>query len=230
MNIMDHEQAVKMHAAERYLLDELSQEERDDFEEHYFVCVNCADEVRAAFSFADNTRAVFSEEAAAVPPPVMAKSRARVDWFAWMRPAWAPIAAALLLSITLYQSFLVIPALRQDLSDATGAQVLPTVVARSATRGDDSAIVIGERDRFVHLILDINTAASVSSYMCEVRDESGNLRFNVAAAAPQAGSLNLLLPASGLQSGRYTITLRPVGADLQPASEAEQYTFLLQRT
>src|SRR6185295_11202419 len=90
MNIMDHEQAVKMHAAERYLLDELSQEERDDFEEHYFTCVNCADEVRAAFAFADNTKAVFSRQAdAAAARPVIVEPRPRMDWFAWLRPAWA---------------------------------------------------------------------------------------------------------------------------------------------
>ena len=45
-----------MHASERYLLDEMSQDERDQFEEHYFSCVECADEVRAVFAFADNAK------------------------------------------------------------------------------------------------------------------------------------------------------------------------------
>jgi len=153
----------------------------------------------------------------------------RTDPFAWLRPAWAPLAAALLLGVALYQSFLVIPTLERQLAEAAGPQVLPTVVARSATRGDDPAVVIGEKERFVHLVLDINTTASVSSYMCEVRDESGGLRFNIAAPAPQAGSLNLLLPASGLQSGRYTITLRPTEADAQSVTELDKYTFVLKR-
>ena len=59
MNIMDHDQAIKQRAAERYLLDELSPEERNHFEEHYFMCVQCADDVRAAFAFRDNAKAVF---------------------------------------------------------------------------------------------------------------------------------------------------------------------------
>ena len=76
MNIKDHEQAMKVHAAERYVLDELSPEERDDFEEHYFMCVKCAEEVRIAAAFADNAKSVFREDAAtATLPGVAAKPR-----------------------------------------------------------------------------------------------------------------------------------------------------------
>ncbi len=37
--------------AERYLLGELSAEEREKFEEHYFSCQQCADSVMAGATF-----------------------------------------------------------------------------------------------------------------------------------------------------------------------------------
>src|SRR5688572_10058371 len=152
MNIMDHEQAVKMQAPERYLLNELTQEERDDFEEHYFVCTDCAEEVRAAFTFRDNARAVFASQGDPIGARAPARSKARRDWFGWLTPSWAPVAATLLLGITLYQAVFVIPGLRNELSEATSPQVLPTIVARSATRSDDATIQIRENQRFVQLV------------------------------------------------------------------------------
>ena len=51
---MDHETAVRLQAAERYLLDQFSPEERRGFEEHFFGCPECADQVRAASILAAN--------------------------------------------------------------------------------------------------------------------------------------------------------------------------------
>src|SRR5438132_7810886 len=45
---MDHEVATQTHAVERYLLGEMPSSERDLFEEHYFSCADCGEEVRSA--------------------------------------------------------------------------------------------------------------------------------------------------------------------------------------
>ena len=45
---MDHEVARTSHAVERYLLGEMPSSERDEFEEHYFACTDCASEIRFA--------------------------------------------------------------------------------------------------------------------------------------------------------------------------------------
>jgi len=39
---MDHDTSIKTMAAERYLLEELSSSERDEFELHFFECLECA--------------------------------------------------------------------------------------------------------------------------------------------------------------------------------------------
>src|SRR5258708_22546089 len=55
---MDHETAVQLQAAERYVLDEFSSEERANFEEHFFGCPGCADGVRPATILAANAKVV----------------------------------------------------------------------------------------------------------------------------------------------------------------------------
>ena len=43
---MTHQQALDTMAAERYLLDEMTEIEKHAFEEHFFDCADCAHEVR----------------------------------------------------------------------------------------------------------------------------------------------------------------------------------------
>jgi len=222
MKTMDHQQAVRMHAAERYLLEELNPEEREGFEEHYFMCIQCADEVRAAFVFKETARAVMMEQTPAPPKPI-----AKPNFWAWLKPSFAvPAMAALLLGV-IYQSFIVIPRLERKLESATTARVVPSTVARAATRGDEAVVQISADDQFVQVILDINTLVPVSSYTCEVYEESGRLLFAVPAPVPTAaGSLNLLLPASGLITGRYEIKVR---SNNPRSDSADSYTFAVQR-
>lgn len=42
---MTHAEAKALGAVEKYLLNELSPDQCDEFEEHYFVCRQCAEEV-----------------------------------------------------------------------------------------------------------------------------------------------------------------------------------------
>jgi hypothetical protein len=220
---MNHQQAVKMHASERYLLDELSPEDRDTFEQHYFECVECADEVRAVFAFADNAKAVLSNTAPSAARLSRREKRTAFDWRAWFKPAIAiPALATLLLGVTMYQSFLVIPQLERRLETATAPRVIPTAVARAATRGEDAVLRLAAADESFQLVLDINTTVPVSSYTCEVYDESGTLRFTVPVPAPPDGSLNLLLPARGLEQGRYTIKVNS-------NTTSDNYSFVVQR-
>ncbi|HEY6351193.1 MAG TPA: hypothetical protein VI636_17455 [Candidatus Angelobacter sp.] len=44
---MNHEFAIGSKAAERYVLGEMNEAERDAYEEHFFSCAVCAEEVKA---------------------------------------------------------------------------------------------------------------------------------------------------------------------------------------
>ncbi len=65
---MDHEQAVREGFAERYIHRRLTAAEMDEFEQHFFSCPECAEEVRWLAMFEDNARraAQRSEAASAV--------------------------------------------------------------------------------------------------------------------------------------------------------------------
>jgi anti-sigma factor RsiW len=63
---MDHLDAVRLRAAERYVLKQLTAMEAEAFEEHFFSCPECAEEVRWIAMFEDNARkAVKAREMAA---------------------------------------------------------------------------------------------------------------------------------------------------------------------
>jgi len=58
---MDHGEALQMMAAERYLLDELTPEERDEFELHMFGCQECALDIRAGAAFIREAKTQLTE-------------------------------------------------------------------------------------------------------------------------------------------------------------------------
>lgn len=70
---MDHREAIEIQAVERYLLNELSPEEAESFERHYFECTECALAVEAGRWFAASTRAVFAETSRKSSRPVSQK-------------------------------------------------------------------------------------------------------------------------------------------------------------
>src|SRR5262252_507079 len=108
---MDHEICMKAQTAEKYLLHELPPAERDEFEQHFFECPECAEDIRFAFEFGENARQVFREQPRT--RDMTAYVPKRRNWFAWMRPpVLAPLAAGLAAIALVYQNTAEIPALR----------------------------------------------------------------------------------------------------------------------
>ena len=66
---MDHKEAIRIHAVDRYLLGELTAVEREEFEEHFFSCGECSEDLHIGAILVDNSRAVLGEE---FPDPVPA--------------------------------------------------------------------------------------------------------------------------------------------------------------
>src|SRR5688572_6823511 len=85
---MDHQIAVRNKLAERYLLNELVDKERDDFEEHYFSCHDCAEDVRQGAAFIANARTVLRDE-----PAARRQSTAVRPARNWLRWVWNPVPA-----------------------------------------------------------------------------------------------------------------------------------------
>src|SRR5260370_41264979 len=113
---MDHNEAIRLQAAVKYVLGELSQVQREEYEEHYFDCAECAVDIKALATFADNTREVLRQEKA----DQLAKELvpARGGWLRWLQPVAAVPAFAALLLIIAYQNTVTIPVLKKAPSRA----------------------------------------------------------------------------------------------------------------
>jgi anti-sigma factor RsiW len=79
---MDHSETVRSRVPERYLLNELAGGERSAFEEHFFTCEECAEEVRCGAILMENLREAIQNTAAAASraPLVPVRRNSRTPW------------------------------------------------------------------------------------------------------------------------------------------------------
>jgi hypothetical protein len=211
---MQHQQALATKASERYLLGEMSEPERFDFEAHYFDCPTCADDVRTGDALARGVQAVCAEDAALRPHTAVVREAPRRGWLSGLFPAMVPSTAAVALGcLAAWQALVVIPALRW----AGAPQALSPMVLRAAARGEEQALTI-RRDRALSLLsLDVNSADPGAALTYEVIAPGGAIRHQGAAQAPPAGSpLIVVLPNSAIREpGAWVLLLRnPQGAEL----------------
>jgi hypothetical protein len=122
---MDHNLASETYAAERYLLGEMPPEERDEFEEHFFSCRVCGEDVQIASVFIENAKALYRERDRQASPTLkkafLWRDRLKRDWVGGLRlPVTVPTFAALALAaVVCYQNAVVIPGLRVPQSVAS---------------------------------------------------------------------------------------------------------------
>jgi hypothetical protein len=231
---MDHTEAVRSGAVERYLLGQLSTSESDQFEQHFFDCLECSGQLRDVAMFEDNAKAVFLEQLASTD---QAQAQTRTDpekpsfWaMFWQRP-WtaAPALAALVLAaVTAYQASVVIPGLRGQLRDATAPQPVASYVLPSISRGDAHALQVPDIGHFYAIYMDPTWAGSYAAYICSVQDESGSIRFSIRVSAPPPGKpIEILMARSFLPSGRYTVVIRNAAESGKPEVELARYALTL---
>src|SRR5215471_11591498 len=149
---MDHTEAIRLTAAERYLLDELSPEQRDQFEEHFFDCTECALDLRAASTFIEQSKKILAEEQQAVPVPRLHPAKVQAGWRSWFRPAFAIPVFALLLAVIAYQSTVM---LRHPQTAANDPQVVPWTTINTRIRGDVTPVIRAEKGKGFLLFVSI---------------------------------------------------------------------------
>src|SRR6185503_4802203 len=124
---MTHQQALDTMAAERYLLDEMTEIEKHAFEEHYFDCDDCAHEVRLGEQIRVEVRASHGSGLGAQHSHTGTSNVVEFN----KRPVWRrastviPWAAAAMLALTAgYQSLVVVPGLRQAIEPQSLSPVM----------------------------------------------------------------------------------------------------------
>ncbi len=230
---MNHHEAIQLQAAVKYVLGELSQIQREEYEEHYFECAECAIDLKALATFTDSTREVWRQEKAnplaADPVPALG------GWLRWFQPITAIPAFAALLLIIAYQNTVTIPQARNT-SSRTVAEIYGQsfLLHPSDTRGNEGIVneapfEVRPNEGFL-LQLDFMPSSSFPAYLCQLQDASGRVLQQLTVPADKARKeLHLPVPA-GLISrpGQYSLVflgIDPVTGKTVNESKLQYFTF-----
>src|ERR1700691_4621628 len=172
---MDHEGVVRQKLTERYLLGELDDQARQEFEEHYFDCPDCALDVRAGALFVEQSKVVLAEAPQPAPgrSPVTGAAPAKPGWFAWFRPAFAVPAMALLLAVIGYQNLVMYPRLQA----VNSPRVLPFASVNIGTFGSGGPVISTRPGEGFLLFVRIPPDSIYSRYMAQLYNPGGKLEW-----------------------------------------------------
>ena len=220
---MNCKQAEDLQLAVKYVLGELPTVQRDEYEDHYIDCPECAKDVYAAAAFTDTAREVFRQEGRA-EAPAPARERVQSRWFAWLRPVVAVPAFAVLLIMVAYQNTVTIPRARQEAARG-GGQLFTSSFSfpRTDTRGgvarggeearggqeasekEELKVQVQPNESF-GLKFDFVPAKTFSSYLCELQDESGRTLVQKVVPGTSANREAELAVNGGLvKPGKYNL-------------------------
>ncbi len=230
---MDHSQAIQMGAAEKYLLNELDEESRSAYEEHFFDCGECAEDVKNGAAFVANAKEVL---------PKLTKERVAQEengrawgtgWTSLFWPAPVGVAAALAMSLGLagYQAVVVVPELQKQVAEAESLQGARWHFL-SVSRSEAQVVKVSKDTRTVGLSLSQSSEASFPYYRCELRESDGRSLTTVVVPAPAAGEeLNVAMSASILRPGSYVLVLHGLESASGPVVKPDlsRYSFTVER-
>ncbi|MGO9931212.1 MAG: hypothetical protein ACLPV8_05305, partial [Steroidobacteraceae bacterium] len=204
---MDHHEAIRRGTVERYMLGELAAPERDEFEEHFFDCQECAADLGTTAAFLDAARRELKRGPIARPaPPVGKKSQFAFLW----RPALVAPAFALLLIVVAYQNAVVYPRFAGELAQLQNPEILASVslIGGNSRGGELPSITITKAQPLL-LSVDIPAAEHFSSYACVLIAPSGALVWRVPVSAEQAkDTVSIRVPAGNWRDGDYRLIVQ----------------------
>jgi len=208
--IMDHTAVVRQKMTERYLLDELDSKLRDEFEEHYFECQECARDISAGAQFVAQAKTVLAERSEPVAVRETPRPRPVAGWFAWLRPAFAAPALALLLAVVGYQNFVTYPHLMQA---ANQPQVGPWASVNVSTRGMVTTVIKAHKGEGFGLLVNLTPEDEFVSYAADLYNPAQKLEWSgpISTAVGEEGR-QIYIPGHNRQPGTYSLVVRGISA------------------
>jgi Putative zinc-finger len=223
---MNHTEAIREQAVERYLLGELPDEVRARFEEHFFDCALCAADLKDGAQFVDALRL---DPQLAAPPQRAMHLVSKRNPVRWVRPWLVPALAACLLVIA-YQNILVLPGLRQSVAVTQAPAVMNNVIlANIDARGADVPKLTAPAHGSFLISVDVPSKPEYASYLCALYNASGERLWQMPITAQQAeNTVSLRVPTDKAANG--TDELRILGIPSTGGSPVEvgRYRFTLQ--
>ena len=194
---MNHADAVKLGAVEKYVLGELNVAERDEFEQHFFECSECASQLEALEALRTTVR----------QPSVAVMPSQRRHWMERPQVArWALAASVLLGGIVSYQNLYTFPQLRAAVNQP---RLITTIQPDTQYRGKSTP----QMDFRVPLQFPLG----FSAYRIELQSSSGAKLADLHVSAQEASqSEGIRFPRNSATSGELQIVIYGENASLQP--------------
>lgn len=230
---MDHLEAKRLQAAEKYILGELTPELRDEYEEHYFDCTDCTEDVKAAAILVTAGKDILREAPTERRATAAIQQHEKVSgfsaWFAWLRPAIAVPAMVALLAVIVYQNTAGIPRARNTGGPSETQAYASSFRLQGSVRGtnEPTKVVVGANEPFA-LDFDFTPSQSGPSYEARVFDASGKTVFTAAIPGNLANrEVHLAIPGGVLRPGIFDLSIVDKN-DTASSSEAQRFRFTVE--
>jgi anti-sigma factor RsiW len=227
---MMHPQIEREEVIERYVRNQLTPDERQAFEEHFFTCEECFENLQATDRFVAGIRDAGSRGLLGAASPAVVPAPA---WRPWTLPAFvvsacAAVVLAIIVGLAYFSELAALrrqldglsrdlrnesqarAALENEIASARHAQANLPLVMLQATRGVQSpSAEVTLADDAPDLVLWIEPGAENSRvFRIQIFAPGGRLLQTVDGLKRNAyGALAVSLPARDLQPGDYKITL-----------------------
>jgi Putative zinc-finger len=212
---MDHDIVVREKMTEKYLLEELDPELRDEFEEHFFDCPECAGDVRAASDFVEHSKSILARESVTAPVSATNPRSSRPvsgTWLAWLRPAFAVPALALLLAVIAYQNSVTFPNLTQAVNKP---QLLPATTLNLLTYGSNAPPLVIHAGQGFLLNVVVPLGHSYAAYRVDLYNPAGRMEASLPVPASADDTWPIRFSGTNRQSGTYKLTVHGLTANGQ---------------
>jgi hypothetical protein len=204
--VMNHQQAENTKATERYLLREMTNEERMAFEDHYLDCAQCLEAVTFGADFLDSGHELAEE--------MGVQQSAALPWyrrtFSALRPLLKPApaialtAAVALAAFSAYQQKRITNQQNLIADLKAPSQEFRYVVSGAQRRGSN-AIVLSRNER-LSLLINFVPKHEFTSYRAEITGPGLPTAYSVpVAVTEQDYSVMVSLPAAVLTGGEYQV-------------------------
>lgn len=204
---MNHKEAEELQLAVKYVLGELPPVQRDEYEDHYIDCPECARDVYAAAAFADTAREVFRQKARN-EAPARARHQERGGRFVWLKPVVAVPVFAALLFIAGYEGLVSLPHWKSLAMQSAAPRVLPMYSLISANTRDRESLTSHVRtgERF-GLYLDVPADPTYTKYALRVVEPDGSTTILRTVSYAEAQKTVVVEVTPGKRSGTYKIVV-----------------------
>jgi hypothetical protein len=224
---MEHTEAIETNASDRYALGQLSAAEADAFEEHYFDCADCAEDVRLGMTIMEGGRRLVREAEEPVEAPLapVVPIDSRPRWGKWIPAAAAAALMAIPINIALLMRMQsAAPQVVQVAAPPDPAKALVTAQFLELAPRGVSPLITADTMYF-----NVDTEPRYENYEVQVLDTAGKVVSKEQYPSKVVEEQPLSVDTRVLRPGNYQLVI----FGTEPAGQSTRITrtgFIVKRT